>query len=70
MPKIQLNSMLIIIAEREARQLIVLHGDPAYVHVCMYACIYVHNATGMQLLTYFLWAWHCFDARAVEPRAL
>ena len=29
-----------VIAEREARQLIVLHGDPAY--VC--------NATGMQLL--------------------
>ena len=26
-----------VIAEREARQLIVSHGDPAY--VCMYVCI-------------------------------
>ena len=30
-----------LIAEQEARQLIMLHGDPAYVHVC----IYVSNAT-------------------------
>ena len=29
----------------------------------MYVCMYVSNATGMQLLpTYFLWEWHCFHA--------
>ena len=48
-----------IIAEREARQLIMLHG------VCV--CIYVSNATGMQLLqTYFLWARHCYMHRNRE----
>ena len=40
-----------------------LHGDSVY--VCMYACMYVSNATGMQ--TYFLRTWHCCHARAVEP---
>ena len=31
-----------LIAEREVRQLIVLHGDSAYVlYVCMYVCMYV-----------------------------
>ena len=37
-----------IIAEQKVGQLIVLHGDSAY--VCMYVCMYVINtATGMQL---------------------
>ena len=34
----------VVIDEWEARQLIVLHGDSAFV------CIHVSNATGMQLL--------------------
>ena len=38
-----------IVVEREARQLIVLHGDPAYVCIyvctciCMYVCMYVYK---------------------------
>ena len=32
-----------------------LHEDS-----CMYLCMYVSNATGVQLLqTCFLWVWHC-----------
>ena len=54
-----------IIAEREARQLIVLHGDSVY--ICMYVYIHVSNATGMQHIS--CGARHCFHACAVEPRA-
>ena len=45
-----------LIAERETKQLIMLHGNSASVciyvcmYVCMYVCVYVSNAKGMQLL--------------------
>ena len=41
-----------LIAEREARQLIVLHGESIY--------------TGMQ--TYFLWAQHCLHVQCTVQR--